>query len=69
MNKNENGRMELNDIGLIEYESLIDNEETFFLQSGVVGFNATKQELHDIYSLLNYYFNIDSINSTVISVR
>lgn len=30
MNKNENGRMELNDIGLIEYESLIDNEETFF---------------------------------------
>jgi len=69
MNKNENGRMELNDIGLIEYESLIDNEETFFLQSGVVGFNATKQELHDIYSLLNYYFNIDSINSTVISVQ
>jgi len=69
MNKNENGRMELNDIGLIEYESLIDNEETFFLQSGVVGFNATKHELHDIYSLLNYYFNIDSINSTVISVQ
>ena len=69
MIKNENGRMKLNDIGLIEYESLIDDEETFFLQSGVVGFNATKQELHDIYSLLNYYFNIDSINNTVISVE
>jgi hypothetical protein len=69
MIKNENGRMKLNDIGLIEYESLIDDEETFFLQSGVVGFNATKQELHDIYGLLNYYFNIDSINSTVISLK
>jgi hypothetical protein len=69
MIKNENGRMKLNDIGLVEYESLGNDEETFFLQSGVVGFNATKQELRDIYGLLNYYFNIDSINSTVISLQ
>ena len=69
MTKNENGRMKLNDIGLIEYESLGNDEETFFLQSGVVGFNATKQELRDIYGLLNYYFNIDPINSTVISLQ
>jgi len=67
-NKKEVGRMLLGDIQLIEYEHLEPHESSYFLQSGVVGFLATKQELHDIYSLLNYYFNIDSIHNTVISV-
>jgi hypothetical protein len=67
-NKKEVGRMLLGDIQLIEYEHVGESEPSYFVQSGVVGFLATKQELHDIYSLLNYYFNIDSINNTVISV-
>lgn len=68
MSKNENGRMLLNDAQIIEYEAPPGSDETFFLQLGMVGFNASKAELRDIYGLLNYYFNIDSINNTVISV-
>ena len=68
MSKNENGRMLLNDAQIIEYEALPGHDETFFIQLGMVGFNASKAELRDIYGLLNYYFNIDSINNTVISV-
>jgi len=67
-NKKEVGRMLLGDITLIEYEHGEASELSYFVQSGVVGFWATKQELYDIYGLLNYYFNMDSINDTVISV-
>jgi len=62
----ENGRMLLNNVKLIEYDQGADTQ-SFFLQLGVVGFYATEQELHDVYGLLNYYFNIDSVNNTVIS--
>lgn len=65
MIKHEVGRMLLNNITLIEYKT---NEPTYFIQSGIAGFNATSEELFDLYSLLNYYFNIDSINNTVISL-
>lgn len=66
MLKHEVGRMLLGDITLIEYEGF---EPTFFVQSGVAGFNATLQELEDLYGLLNYYFNMDSINDTVIGIN
>jgi len=65
MIKHEIGRMLLNNITLIEYDTI---EPTYFLQSGVVGFNASAEELSDLHSLLSYYFNIDSINNTVISI-
>ena len=65
MLKHEVGRMLLNNIALIEYNT---DEPSYFIQSGVAGFNATAQELLDLYGLLSYYFNIDSINSTVISL-
>lgn len=68
-NKKEVGRMLLGDIQLIEYEYEDQSDASFFIQSGVVGFHATKQELNEIYGLLNYYFNMDSINNTVISVE
>lgn len=68
-NKKEVGRMLLGNIQLVEYEYEDQSEASFFIQSGVVGFNATKQELNEIYGLLNYYFNMDSINNTVISVQ
>lgn len=65
MIKHEVGRMLLNDITLIEYNT---EEPTYFIQSGVAGFNATAEELSDLYGLLNYYFNIDAVNNTVISL-
>lgn len=65
MIKHEIGRMILNNITLIEYDTI---EPTYFLQSGVVGFNASAEELSDLYGLLSYYFNIDSVNNTVISI-
>lgn len=65
MVKHEIGRMLLNNITLIEYDTI---EPTYFLQSGVVGFNASAEELSDLYGLLSYYFNIDSVNNTVISI-
>lgn len=65
MLKHEVGRMLLNDITLIEYNT---DKPTYFIQSGVAGFNATAEELSDLYGLLSYYFNIDSVNNTVISL-
>jgi hypothetical protein len=65
MIKHEVGRMLLNNITLIEYNT---DEPSYFVQSGVAGFNATVQELSDLYGLLSYYFNIDSVNNTVISL-
>lgn len=65
MLKHEVGRMLLNDITLIEYNT---DQPTYFIQSGVAGFNATAQELSDLYGLLSYYFNIDAVNNTVISL-
>ncbi len=65
MLKHEVGRMLLNNLTLIEYNTM---EPTYFIQSGVAGFNATAEELSDLYSLLSYYFNIEGINNTVISL-
>lgn len=65
MLKHEVGRMLLNDITLIEYKT---EKPTYFIQSGVAGFNATAEELSDLYGLLSYYFNIEAINNTVISL-
>lgn len=64
----ENGRLILNEITLVEYTAREEGEENFFLQSGIVGFNATMQELHDIHSLLSYYFNMESIDNISVSV-
>lgn len=57
--------MLLNNITLIEYKT---QEPTYFIQSGVAGFNATAEELSDLYGLLSYYFNIDAVNNTVIAL-
>jgi hypothetical protein len=65
MIKHEVGRMILNNITLVEYNT---DEPSYFIQSGVAGFNATEKELSDLHGLLNYYFNIDSVNRTIISL-
>ena len=46
MIKDEIGRMLLNDITLIEYKG---EKPTYFIQSGIAGFNATAEELSDLY--------------------
>jgi len=68
MSKSEIGRMLVNNITLIEYENA-DKTSSFFIQSGVAGFYATKSELRDLHGILSYYYNIDIVNNTVISVK
>jgi len=67
MKSHEIGRMTLGSIILIEYDS--GDRSTYFIQSGVAGFFATKEELDDLYGLLNYYYNIDAIHNTVVSLK
>lgn len=67
MSKQESGRMLLNNASLIEYEDEIGGN-TFFLQLGIAGFYASELELRDLYSLLNYYYNMDAVENTVISL-
>lgn len=68
MAKSEIGRMLVNNTTLIEYENA-DKTSSFFIQSGIAGFHATESELRDLYGLLSYYYNIDTVNNAVISVQ
>lgn len=77
MIREEVGRIIKNDVTLIEYEkgqdfgeiSLLKVEKEpqsltsiFAIEMGIVGFNCTEKELKDLYSVLNYYFNIDNFS-------
>jgi len=68
MKKEEVGRLVYNNLTLIEYEEP-NESSSFFVQSGVVGFYATEDELYDLYCLLSYYYNMDTANEIVISVK
>lgn len=68
MSQKEVGRLVYNNLTLIEYEEPND-KSSFFIQSGVVGFYATDKELNDLHNLLSYYYNMDTVNDTVISIR
>lgn len=68
MAKSEIGRMLVNNTTLIEYENA-DKTSSFFIQSGIAGFYATESELRDLYGLLSYYYNLDTVNNAVISVQ
>jgi len=67
MNTQEVGRMVLNGTTLIEYK--VGDNLSYFIQSGIAGFYASSAELADLYALLSYYYNIDGINDTVISLK
>lgn len=58
--KKEIGRISKDNITLIEYGSLdgsvVDN---YFIQCGVMGFFASKEELANLFLVLNYYLHID----------
>jgi len=66
--KNEVGRVLLGNATLIEYDCG-DDTESFFVQCGVAGFYANKQELLDLYGAINYYLNIESIEDIVVSIK
>jgi len=68
MKEKEVGRLAYNNLTLVEYEEPNDRS-SFFIQSGVVGFCASEEELYDLYSLLSYYYNMDTANDVVISIR
>jgi hypothetical protein len=59
MIKNEAGRVVLNDITLIEYNEGHGYHGKYFIQTGVVGVYCTEKELKDLYTVLNYYCNIE----------
>jgi hypothetical protein len=66
MSTQETGRMNLNSVSLIEYKA--GDSLSYFIQSGVAGFYASPDELADLYAVLSYYYNIDGINNTVVSL-
>lgn len=67
MSQFEIGRIVVNNVTLIEYQT-DSNQSNFFVQSGIAGFYASESELRDLYGLLNYYYNLDTVNNAVISV-
>jgi hypothetical protein len=69
MLRNEVGRIEKNNITLIEYENAVVNySSNFFIQLGVVGVHCTQKELEDLYTVLGYYLNIDNYSECKIKI-
>lgn len=59
--KTENGRITKDNIKLIEYGDGSSSIENYFVQVGVAGLYCSEKELDDLYSVLNYYKNIEKI--------
>lgn len=68
MIKDESGRVVLNNITLIEYNQDEGLGAKYFIQAGVVGIYCTEQELKDLYTVLNYYSNIENFAQCKIKV-
>lgn len=59
--KSENGRLLKGNVRLIEYGNGSNSIENYFIQVGVAGLFLSQKELNDLYTVLNYYKNIDDI--------
>ena len=68
MIKQESGRVVLNNITLIEYDQEQGLNAKYFIQAGVVGINCTEKELKDLYTVLNYYCNIENFTQCNIKI-
>ena len=68
MRDRESGRLILDNITLVEYENA-DNTLAYFIQCGIAGFHAKPEELKSIHALLSYYYNMEEINNTVMSIQ
>jgi hypothetical protein len=68
MIKNEAGRVVLNNINLIEYNEEPIAQGRFFVQVGIAGIYCSERELKDLYTVLNYYCNIEDFSECNIKV-
>ena len=69
MNKNMVGSISKGSIKLVEYEEGTHGySDHFFLQSGPIGFWATRKELDDLHLVLNYYLNMSRFNDCEVTV-
>lgn len=68
MIKDEAGRVVLNNINLIEYQQDQVLDGRYFIQVGVVGLYCNEKELKDLYTVLNYYCNIEDFAQCNIKV-
>lgn len=69
MNKNAVGSITKGNVKLIEYEGGTHSySDNFFIQSGAVGFWSTKQELNDLFAVLNYYTNMQDFSECEVIV-
>jgi len=67
--REETGRIKKNNVTLVEYANPVHfSDDKFFIISGVVGIHATRQELNDLYTVLNYYLNMDSFTECKVKV-
>jgi mannitol/fructose-specific phosphotransferase system IIA component len=65
----ETGRINKNKVTLVEYANPVHfSDDRFFIMSGVVGIHASREELNDLYTILNYYLNMDSFTECKIKV-
>lgn len=62
-------RLEKGDIKLVEYsDGNFVYDDKIFIQSGCVGFYASKDELEDIRTVIDYYLNLDKYDEIKVSV-
>lgn len=53
----------LGDIKIVEYINKSTQEvEKVYVQNGILGFFVSEDEMKDLFTLLNYYMNIERIN-------
>lgn len=70
MVKEELGRMKKGNVTLIEYvEPTASNDDRIFIQVGVVGLFCDKKELKDLYTLINYFMNMEDISNCEIIIK
>lgn len=68
--KRETIKLRRNRVSLTEYQdggSSLDNNK-LFLQSGIAGFFLSRKELEDIYTVVNYYLNIDKYSDCYVEL-
>lgn len=62
----ETAKITKGNVSLIQY--LDENPEKHFVQVGVVGLFATKDELLNLHTVLNYYLNIEKFSDCTIKI-
>jgi hypothetical protein len=69
MTRRTNAKLVKNKVALTEYsEGTYSSGDKLFLQSGIAGFFLTREELKDVFDILNYYLNIESFQSCAIEI-